>query len=113
MKTVEFRVRPVVRYLVTQFTKEEAPNSAIGVGSATIGEFANEELATRIAISLAQHSDGDVVIGPDRNNPSLQAKYITAYMPPEARERVAHEQALSSFRGANTVTQASNEGAGG
>lgn len=49
MSQIEYRVRPVTRYIVTRYEKNE------GGGSCTQkGEFQNEELASEIAKALAR-----------------------------------------------------------
>lgn len=48
MKTIEYRVRPVTRYIVTKFTNE--PDQ---VSSQPMGEFDNEILASNAAQAFA------------------------------------------------------------
>jgi len=50
MKTIEYRVRPVTRYVVTKFTNE--PEQA---SSQPVGEFDNEILASNAALAFADH----------------------------------------------------------
>ena len=50
MKTIEYRVRPVTRYVITKFTNEEGKLS-----SQPIGEFDNEILASNAALAFASH----------------------------------------------------------
>ena len=53
MLTIEYRVRPVTRYLVTRYG-EYSDAEGRGCGSSSpCGEFDNEELAEKTAIALA------------------------------------------------------------
>lgn len=66
MKTIEYRVRPVTRYVVTEFFSEEGGPS----GVRTFKEFEREDDANRVADALfglaVQEARGDVtVIGRD------------------------------------------------
>lgn len=49
MKTTEYRVRPVVRYIVTEFTSD--PENGAG-GCGPIGEFDNEQQAEAVKRAL-------------------------------------------------------------
>ena len=51
MKTIEYRVRPVTRYIVTAF--HEAPS---GAGSECCGEFDNEIRAHNAAMAFAEQA---------------------------------------------------------
>lgn len=46
---VEYRVRPVTRYIVTRYHEEDR-----GAGVETIGEYPNPHTANRVAKSLAE-----------------------------------------------------------
>lgn len=47
MKVIEFRVRPVTRYIVTKYTADLAAASV-----ETVGEFPNEQYAEMVADAL-------------------------------------------------------------
>lgn len=49
MEKIEYRVRPVTRYIITRY--EEAENAT--AGSRQLGEFGNEECAYDVAHALA------------------------------------------------------------
>lgn len=54
---IEYRVRPVTRYLVTRFIKyDEAPALGMpgGVGSSVMGEFENEAFAAMVADAFSK-----------------------------------------------------------
>lgn len=54
MTIIEYRVRPVVRYIVTKYTASD-PDSGCGnsfAGVETVGEFANEIQAESVAEAL-------------------------------------------------------------
>lgn len=53
---IEFRVRPVSRYNVTKYEKEENAGS-----STSIGEFPNLKMAEDVALSLAHFHEGSVI----------------------------------------------------
>lgn len=59
-KTVEYRVRPVVRYIVTQYTAEETSPGCGMVGSSLIGEFENQKRAELVSNALSS-AHGHVV----------------------------------------------------
>lgn len=48
---IEYRVRPVTRYVVTRF---EGDNDSPGGSSATTGEFDNPEVAYEVGYALAK-----------------------------------------------------------
>lgn len=51
MKVIEYKVRPVTRYIVTQYLNQDTLKNK---ASYTCGEFANLEQANRVAASLAK-----------------------------------------------------------
>jgi hypothetical protein len=51
MKVIEYKVRPVTRYIVTQYLSQDILKNK---ASYTCGEFANVDQANRVAASLAQ-----------------------------------------------------------
>jgi hypothetical protein len=52
---IEYKVRPVTRYVVTRFHQEEVPNSTmVHGGSDTKGEFDNFDIAYAVAYALAK-----------------------------------------------------------
>lgn len=53
MRQVEYRVRPVVRYVVTRWHSEDDGNGSVGGGCETVGEFHREEAAERVRDALA------------------------------------------------------------
>lgn len=62
-KIIEYRVRPVTRYIITRFHSETTPAGFGRVGSEMLGEFDNQVKAERIAQALTGMESG--------------AKYIT------------------------------------
>jgi len=55
MKTIEYRVRPVTRYVVTRYESEVHENGAESCGSCqTKGEFDNHEIAYQVGYALAK-----------------------------------------------------------
>lgn len=55
MKTVEYRVRPVTRYIVTRYTCERFENGNENSGSCeTKGEFDSKEVAYHVGYALAK-----------------------------------------------------------
>lgn len=77
MKTVNYRVKPVTRYIVTKFTSD----GDRGLGVETVGEFPNQDAANRCAYSSAftDAFDKDTTahyrlyhIGADEEMPSVE-----------------------------------------
>lgn len=58
MKTIEYRVRPVTRYIVTRFNQEIAGDCASG-GSECCGEFDRQDMAENVAKALADAEPHD------------------------------------------------------
>lgn len=56
---IEYRVRPVVRYVVTRFAREDLPSGNCVAGSSTCGEFDNEQQAESVKAAL-EASDPDM-----------------------------------------------------
>lgn len=55
MKTIEYRVRPVTRYIVTRYHSENDEDTGLsGGGVETIGEFQNSQQANRVAVALSK-----------------------------------------------------------
>jgi hypothetical protein len=53
MKTIEYRVRPVTRYIVTRYTQEAASDSGpCGAGSELVGEFPSGAAADSVADAM-------------------------------------------------------------
>jgi len=53
MKIIEYRVRPVTRYIVTRYTEEPVSDSgACGAGSELIGEFPSGAAADSVADAM-------------------------------------------------------------
>lgn len=52
MVKVEYRVRPVVRYVVTRWHQELDDRGCSGAGCETVGEFPNEEAAECVRNAL-------------------------------------------------------------
>lgn len=50
MKTIEYKVRPVTRFIVTRFEQDGA-----AAGSSLCGEFDREEDALRVGFALAKN----------------------------------------------------------
>lgn len=55
MKTVEYRVRPVTRYVVTRFESDSLTGSS---AVETLGEFSNEWYASRVRTALESADPG-------------------------------------------------------
>jgi len=53
MQTKEFRVRPVVRHIVTEFTEDTALRQA---GCGVVGEFSSEAEAEKVRLALEQQA---------------------------------------------------------
>jgi hypothetical protein len=51
--TIEYRVRPVTRYLVTRYEGADDGNGTGHAGSSCIGEFNNQKSATLVAGALS------------------------------------------------------------
>lgn len=52
MRTIEYRVRPVTRYVVTRFENDTDTGSG---AIETLGEFDNEGYAQRVKAALERH----------------------------------------------------------
>lgn len=50
---IEYKVRPVVRYIVTKFVTHPPGCGGTDEGSSVVGEFPREEVAEKIAVGLA------------------------------------------------------------
>lgn len=59
----EIRVRPVVRYIITDYTSDEQANAHSSVG---LGMFDNAETANQVARAVANEEGEDVVFEPAR-----------------------------------------------
>lgn len=51
-KTIEYRVRPVTRYIVTRFEHEAHESGACSGGCSTFGEYDNEGEAKKVMSAL-------------------------------------------------------------
>lgn len=69
METIEYRVKPVVRYVVTRY-KRSANSGSCGA----VGDFANREIASQIAEALAQKDGGQVVPSPGHGSAIVQLR---------------------------------------
>lgn len=59
MKTIEYRVRPVTRYVVTRFESEsDGPDGRSSTGSECLGEFDNGAMAQRAMNAMSSHEAG-------------------------------------------------------
>ena len=82
MKSVEYRVRPVVRYMVTRYESGSYPDGSSYGGCSGVGEFDNEESAERVKAAL---DTGENASDPRREYAVVQstfepaAKVIYAY----------------------------------
>lgn len=54
MKTIEYKIRPVTRYIVTKYTEEEHEDGRCSGGSEMCGEFDREEEALRAGFAMAK-----------------------------------------------------------
>lgn len=84
MKTVNYRVKPVTRYIVTKYTSDDNR----GLGVETVGEFPNQDMANRCAYSSAftDAFDKDTSayyrlyhIGADEEMPSIEVAVPASY----------------------------------
>ena len=57
-KQIEYRVRPVTRYVVTRFYRESMPNGNEQGGCEGCGEFDNMQRANTVAEALHKSEDG-------------------------------------------------------
>lgn len=64
-KTVEYRVRPVIRYHVTRFESEINENGICSSGCESLGEFDSGEVAYQVGYALCrkEHTDSGEPIG--------------------------------------------------
>lgn len=53
-KEVEYRVRPVTRYIITRYHSEQMPNGLYHAGCETIGSFDNQTQAEQVANALSK-----------------------------------------------------------
>ena len=53
MKTIEYRVRPVKRYIVSRWHNEDLGNGTVSGGSMSYGEFENAYSANDVCKALA------------------------------------------------------------
>jgi hypothetical protein len=80
MKTIEYRVRPVTRYIVTRFTQSvDEERGCCGVGSEVCGEFVQLRRAETVAEALARgEAEGDKVLyrpSPVEHDPEPPKEY--------------------------------------
>lgn len=54
MHRIEYRVRPVTRFHVTRYEREDHENGLCSGGCESRGEFDNEETAYQVAYALAR-----------------------------------------------------------
>lgn len=95
-KTVEYRVRPVTRYIVTKFAAEEIAPGCGAVGSSVIGEFENQKRAVLVSEALSRQDGHPVKWEPMDEQPT--ALPGGPYVPGDyvAHEAVfAHEDAVA------------------
>lgn len=57
---IEYRVRPVTRYLITRFHQEEYDNGRCSGGCEERGEFDNPDIAYNVAYALALKDRDDL-----------------------------------------------------
>lgn len=57
-KTIEYRVRPVTRFIITRYHNETTPTGGGMVGSECLGEFDSQVRAELIAQALAEREVG-------------------------------------------------------
>lgn len=66
MSTVEIRVRPVTRYVVTRFESDNYPNRGGGsASSSSLGEFDNTANADRVAMAIKRTEPNARVVTSD------------------------------------------------
>jgi hypothetical protein len=54
MDKIEYRVRPVTRYIVTRFHSEAVEGARGSVGSSVVGEYDNHEMAYEVGYALCK-----------------------------------------------------------
>lgn len=54
MLKIEYRVRPITRYIVTRYERQDHENGKCSGSSSGHGEFDNEETAYQVAYALAR-----------------------------------------------------------
>lgn len=65
MSTVEIRVRPVTRYVVTRYESHATGNGKGCASSASLGEFDNTENADRVAMAIKRTEPNARVVTSD------------------------------------------------
>ena len=65
-KKIEYRVRPVQRYVITRYEEESREGYGSNAGSEPLGEFDNWERAIDIAQRLASSEEGAKYIGAEQ-----------------------------------------------
>lgn len=73
MQTIEVRVRPVIRHIVTEFHADPETRAA---GVATVGEFANEEQAEKVAAALRGQHEPRLWVAVERGDYSVATNAI-------------------------------------
>lgn len=68
MQLIEYRVRPVTRYIITRYEQTEAVNGACSAGCSSLGEYDNGDTAYAVAYALckAEHERLGYPIGDER-----------------------------------------------
>lgn len=68
MELIEYRVRPVTRYIVTRFERSESVNGMCSGGSSSLGEYENGDTAYAVGYALckAEHERLGYPIGDER-----------------------------------------------
>lgn len=99
MKTIEYRVRPVTRYIVTRFERQDDNNGLCSGGSEGCGEFDREDSAEKIAMALANaETHGRVICG-------SRPVYTTTSEPRDLGEGMFAPASVSVTWGRETVVR--------
>lgn len=84
---IEYRVRPVTRYVVTRFETSGPSESGCGqAGSSTRGQFENEEVAFEVAYALCKAEHDALGWAEDDSRISYPARQVCV-SPPAKSDR--------------------------
>lgn len=76
--TIEYTVRPVVRYFVTRWEDGAASGSAWNTGSSFMGVFDNVEQANRVADAMSRVDPGEGAVAKPLGEDSISSLQAAA-----------------------------------